>query len=114
MTIYERIKELRIQKNMSQQELASLVGYVGRSAISKVENGERDISQSMIVKYASALGVTPTFLLYGEELDTGVTVSPGEYVVFHRNGKNLKVKFNDEQKRIFDALIASAELEEAD
>jgi len=51
---------------MSQLELALAVGYQGRSAISKVENGERDISQSMIIKYANALGVTPTFLLYGE------------------------------------------------
>lgn len=55
---------------MSQEELAKLVGYEGRSAISKVESGERDISQSMIAKYASALGVSPTYLLFGEEADT--------------------------------------------
>ena len=54
---------------MSQEELAKLVGYEGRSAISKVESGERDISQSMIAKYASALGVSPTYLLFGEEAD---------------------------------------------
>ena len=67
MTIYERIRELRLAKQMSQYELAKKVGYEGRSAISKVENGERDISQSMIEKYAEALGVTPTYLLYGED-----------------------------------------------
>lgn len=67
MTIYERIKELRIKNNMGQYDLAIKVGYEGRSAISKVENGDRDISQSMIVKYAEALGVTPSYLLYGEE-----------------------------------------------
>lgn len=67
MTIYERIRALRIKKDMSQSELAKLVGYEGRSAISKVENGDRDISQSMIEKYATALGVTPTYLLYGDE-----------------------------------------------
>lgn len=50
---------------MSQLQLAKLVGYEGRSAISKVENGERDISQSMIAKYAQALGVTPVYLMYG-------------------------------------------------
>lgn len=67
MTIYERIKVLRVKKGMSQEELAKAVGYVGRSAISKVEKGERDISQSMIAKYANALGVSPAYLLYGEE-----------------------------------------------
>lgn len=68
MNIYDRIKELRLAQGMSQYDLAKKVGYVGRSAISKVENGERDISQSMIEKYASALGVTPTYLLYGDEI----------------------------------------------
>ena len=70
MTIYERIRELRLSRGMSQYELAKKVGYEGRSAISKVENGGRDISQSMIQKYADALGVTPTYLLYGDEHDT--------------------------------------------
>ena len=70
MTIFERIRYLRRQKGMSQEELAKLVGYEGRSAISKVESGERDISQSMIAKYASALGVSPTYLLFGEESDS--------------------------------------------
>lgn len=74
MNIYERIKSLRVSKGMSQYDLALKVGYKGRSAISKVEKGERDISQSMIVKYAEALGVTPTYLLYGnEEQETPVT-----------------------------------------
>lgn len=67
MNIYERIKQLRLAQGMSQYDLAKKVGYEGRSAISKVENGERDISQSMIEKYATALGVTPTYLLYGGE-----------------------------------------------
>lgn len=64
-TIYERIRELRLSRGMSQHELAKKVGYEGRSAISKVESGERDISQSMIQKYADALGVTPIYLLNG-------------------------------------------------
>ena len=67
MTIYDRIRMLRTAQGMSQGDLAKKVGYVGRSAISKVESGDRDISQSMIAKYADALGVSPTFLLYGEE-----------------------------------------------
>ena len=52
---------------MSQDELAKRVGYQSRSAISKVENGDRDISQSMIAKYAEVLEVSPTYLLYGED-----------------------------------------------
>ena len=69
MTIYERIKNRRIALGMSQTELAKKVGYVGKSAISKVENGERDISQSMIEQYAKALNVSPIYLLYGDDYD---------------------------------------------
>lgn len=79
MTIYDRIKALRIAKGLSQADLAKLVGYEGRSAISKVENGTRDISQSMIEKYAEALGTTPTYLLYGDE-DEGETPLTNEAV----------------------------------
>ena len=67
MTVYERIRALRKAQGMSQDELAKKVGYEGRSAISKVENGDRDVSQSMLLKYAEALGVAPSYLLTGEE-----------------------------------------------
>ncbi len=66
MTIYDRIRQRRIELNMSQEELAKKVGYAGKSVISKVENGERDIGQSMIIKYAEALDVSPVYLLLGE------------------------------------------------
>lgn len=54
---------------MSQQELAEKVGYKDKSAISKVERGDRDINQSMIMKYADVFGVSPTYILYGKEAE---------------------------------------------
>ena len=67
MTIYERIKFLREKLNMSQQELALKVGYQDKSAVSKVERGERDITQTMVAKYAKALHTTPSYLMGWEE-----------------------------------------------
>ena len=81
MNIYERIKALRIKNGMSQYDLALKVGYEGRSAISKVEQGKRDISQSMIVKYAEALGVTPAYLLYGDEENPSTEMAEGEDIL---------------------------------
>ena len=81
MNIYERIKALRIKNGMSQYALALKVGYEGRSAISKVEQGKRDISQSMIVKYAEALGVTPAYLLYGDEENPSTEMAEGEEIL---------------------------------
>lgn len=67
MKINERIRFLRTQLGMTQEELAKKMGYRGKSAISKIESGENDIGQSMIQKYADALGVTPAFLLFGND-----------------------------------------------
>jgi transcriptional regulator with XRE-family HTH domain len=52
---------------MSQQELAEKIGYKDKSAISKVERGDRDINQSLIIKYAEALRTTPAYLMGWEE-----------------------------------------------
>lgn len=67
MTIYERIKQLRLERGITQEELGRLVGYQSKSAIWKVERGERDISQTMVKKYATALGVSVSYLMTGEE-----------------------------------------------
>lgn len=67
MTIYERIKELRTNKGLSQQELARLTGYQDRSSIAKIESGSVDLPQSKIISFAHVLGVTPAFLLGLEE-----------------------------------------------
>ena len=100
MTIYERIKALRLAKDMSQLELAYKVGYEGRSAISKVENGSRDISQSMIEKYAAALDVSTYFLLYGEE-EPAAESSDGQEVKLSANDKiiiELLTSLSDSKK----------------
>ena len=97
MNIYERIKALRIKNGMSQYDLALKVGYEGRSAISKVEQGKRDISQSMIVKYAEALGVTPAYLLYGDEENPSTDNDGGEELVKVFNSLPL-----ESQKQLLD------------
>lgn len=63
MQIHERIKILRKQRGLSQDALASMVGYHDRSSVAKVEAGKVDLSQSKIRAFANALGVTPTHLL---------------------------------------------------
>lgn len=66
MTIYDRIKYLRENANMSQQELAEKVGFKTASAVNKIELGLRDINQTKILAFAKALGTTPSYLL-GED-----------------------------------------------
>lgn len=67
MTTYERIKQLRIQKGMSQQELAEKIGYKSRATMCKIEAGERDINRDKIVLLANALDTTPAYLMGWED-----------------------------------------------
>lgn len=69
MTMYDRIKKLRLQKGMSQQELAEKAGYKDRSAINLIESGKRNITQSRIMAIADALGVKPSYLMDGDKLE---------------------------------------------
>lgn len=63
MTIYDRIKDLRISQKMSQTDLALKMGYKDGSMITKIESGKVDISQKKIIAFAKALDTTPAYLM---------------------------------------------------
>ena len=63
MTLYERIRQLRIKAGMSQEDLAHAMGYKDRSMIAKIESGKVDISQKKIVSFARVLNTTPSYLM---------------------------------------------------
>ena len=63
MTIYDRIKDLRISQKMSQTDLAIKMGYKDGSMITKIESGKVDISQKKIIAFAKALDTTPAYLM---------------------------------------------------
>ena len=59
----EKIRSRRKELKMSQEELASLVGYTDRSIISRIEKGLIDLTESKIMAIAKALNVTPEILV---------------------------------------------------
>lgn len=76
MTFGERINKIRNEKGMTQDELARAVGYKSRSTIAKIESGERDVSQSMVIKFAKALNTTTTVLMGNDNDDNKAVQSP--------------------------------------
>lgn len=63
MTIGENIKQLRLARGMTQEELANRLG-VKKSAISKYEKGHVvNLKRSTIEKLAIALNVQPTTIM---------------------------------------------------
>lgn len=63
MTTGQRIKQLRLAKGLSQEQLGSMVG-VKKAAINKYESGlVVNIKRSTIEKLAEALDTDPVYLL---------------------------------------------------
>ena len=66
--LYTRIKKRRQALSLSQEALASLLGYTSRSSIAKIEKGLVDLPQSRISAFADALRTTPAYLLGWEDV----------------------------------------------
>ncbi len=67
-SLYINIRNRRLELGMSQEELATKMGYTSRSTIAKIESGKNDIPQSKIQAFAKALNTTPGALM-GWEID---------------------------------------------
>lgn len=80
MTLGERIKELRLKADLTQEELAKEIGYSTKASISKIENDALDINQSTIVALARALNTTPSALM-GWTDDTPSEPSNVSYII---------------------------------
>lgn len=63
-----RIAERRKELQMTQEELATRMGYKSRSTINKIELGVNDIPQSKIAKFAEVLRTTPSYLMGWQEM----------------------------------------------
>ena len=63
MEIGDRIRAKREALGMSQEELATKIGYKSRSSINKIEKDGRGLPQSKILLIARALETTPDFVL---------------------------------------------------
>lgn len=63
----QRIKKIRLEKGLSQSELAKLLFYKNHSTLAKVETGVNDITIETLYKYAKALDVEVSDILFNEQ-----------------------------------------------
>ena len=89
-TIYERIRDLRTEHGMSQDDLAKAMGYSDRSMITKIEGGRVDISQKKIVAFAEILGTTPRYLMDGDPVNEEIESASEDKKVLFRLARNAK------------------------
>ena len=69
MTLAEKLKSIRKQAGMSQEQLAELL-CTKKATISAYENDRIDIKSSIVLEIAKALGCTGSYLLEGNGVIT--------------------------------------------
>lgn len=94
--LHERLKQLRKEKKLSQQELAKL-SNVHYTNIGRYERGDAKPSVEVLSRIANALEVSPDYVLNGtlEEKAAG-TISDSELLVQFKRVEQLP----DEKKRL--------------
>lgn len=63
MTIADRIKEQRMKKRMSQEEMAKQMGLKSKTSISRIENSGDDITLKVVQRAAVVLDCSPLYLM---------------------------------------------------
>ena len=67
MTIGERIKNRRIELDLTQDDLAAKMGFKHKASIHRIETGKSDITSSQVVQFAHALNTTVAYIMGWEE-----------------------------------------------
>ena len=105
MTTGERIRQLRIEHDMTQEELGAQIG-VQKAAIYKYETGLIvNLKRSTIEKLAIVLGTTPTYLMGMEDAEADQAVSSE----FTPQQTALLAAFNELNEEGQDKVIGYAE-----
>ena len=116
MNIGDRIKNRRLELNMTQDELAKKLGYKTRGSVTKIECGYQNLTQPKIVAMAKALDTTPAYLMGWEDNTGTTTTTTGNHNTTNTNnfysdcGSSAKeaIEFIDKDSalhRIMDLLI---------
>lgn len=62
-TVGDRIRYIREERGISQEELAKKLGLKDKSSVCKIERAGDNVSTKSVCKYAEALNTTPSFLM---------------------------------------------------
>lgn len=118
--IGKRIKQVRENLPMEQQELAKRMGLT-KSAMSKVESGAVDVNSSSLEKYSKILGVSVNYLLgvtndpspLPQIIAASTITADSEPVILHTYGNKKKdqllkdIMENDIPDNILDLMSAA-------
>jgi transcriptional regulator with XRE-family HTH domain len=102
-----RIRNRRKEIGMSQEELATAVGYSTRSTIARMESGDNKVDISKIELFAKALHTSSAYILGIDE--TAEPLTSPRYTATTNDERQLLAAYrfaNAEGKAVFKALTA--------
>lgn len=103
MTVGERIRQKRIEKGWTQDDLRKRMGYTSRATIHYIESGRNDLTASKLKMIADVLGTTPSELLGVKDRLAEEELSAIEYVCQDEDLKKMLMEFVAKLKGIKDA-----------
>ena len=103
-----RLKNIRIEKDLTQEELAQKIG-TSKSVISGYETGRNDPGQTVILNLSKSLGVSVNYLMGIEESSQDTSDLDEDLLVLARNAKTLTQDQLQAIKRTIDAFKKSNE-----
>ena len=98
MSLKEKIKQLRIQRKLSQEDLAPLIG-VSRQAISKWELGESVPDTENVVQLSKIFNVTTDYLLIDEYGSDNIVHADGEDSMEDNESEDFNATFAKNKKK---------------
>ena len=96
-----KIRTRREELGLSQEQLATLIGYKTRGAVSKLENGDREISFKKMMEISKALQVDEKYFWVEQE--------PKKFNTKTEHWSNLYNNLSDELKAQADYMLNMTE-----
>ena len=106
-TIGKNISLIRRSLGLTQEELATMMGYKSKSTINKIELGINDIPQSKIVQFAEVLGTTPAALMGWDEDDKNESPSESSLTEGEKLWLELYHRLSDDTRALMVNMMDS-------
>ena len=104
--IGRRVREARIAKGLTQDEVAEKIGYTSRTTINKIEMGINGVPNSKLSLLAEILNVDISYLLVGDNKKESALLT-----LTSKDGKVRTMQITDEQYEIMQKALDIFEIE---
>lgn len=74
--IHEKLKKIRTEKNITQKEMALMLGYKDKSGYCQLENGDVEMTLDKAIKISQILGMDPEEIFFDVEVQASRTSKP--------------------------------------